>query len=73
MPQISLSPDLTCGSVAPRVLTNADFVTPTTAMRKGNSLYVVDAKFSVAAEDVPNTEYSITRLDRDDGELTCGS
>ncbi|CAM9948565.1 unnamed protein product, partial [Hapterophycus canaliculatus] len=32
--EVSLSPDFTCGSVAPRVLTNPLFDSPTTGMRK---------------------------------------
>lgn len=69
--QISLSPDFTCGSVAPRVLTDPMFDNCTTGMRKGNSLYVVSAKFSTPPEDIPTTSYEIVRVDRDDGEYAC--
>lgn len=71
--QISLSEDLSCGSVAPRGLTNVLFDTPTTAGRKGNSLYAVNGKFNVAEEDVPTTEFEIVRVDRDGGEYMCTS
>ena len=71
--QISLSADLTCGFVVPRALTSVLFDTPTTAVRKGNSLYAVNAKFGVAEEDVPTTEYEIVRVDRDSGEYVCTS
>ena len=40
-------------------------------MRKGNSLYAVNAKFGTADEDVATTPYEIVRVDRDDGELAC--
>lgn len=69
--QVSLSEDMTCGSVAPRVLTNPLFDSPTTAMRKGNALYVVSAKFSTPEEEVPTTSYEIVRVDRDGGEYAC--
>ncbi|CAN0328705.1 unnamed protein product, partial [Hapterophycus canaliculatus] len=52
-------------------LTNALFDTPTTAMRKGNSLYAVNAKFGVGEEDRATTAYEIVRVDRDDGQLPC--
>lgn len=57
--------------MAPRSLANPLFDTPTTAMRKGNSLYAVNAKFGTADEDVATTSYEIVRVDRDDGELPC--
>ncbi|CAM9764608.1 unnamed protein product [Ectocarpus sp. 12 AP-2014] len=69
--EVSLAANLTCGSLAPRSLSNPLFDTQTTAMRKGNSLYAVNAKFGVAAEDVPATAYEIVRVDRDSGELAC--
>lgn len=68
---MSLSADLSCGSVAPRALSNPMFDTQTTAMRKGDSLYAVNAKFGVAEEDVDTTAYEIVRVDRDSGELAC--
>lgn len=71
MLQVSLSADLSCGSIAPRVLTNSAFQRPTTAMRKGNSLYAVSAKFDVPEEDWPSTSYEIARVDRDGGDLMC--
>ncbi|CAM9667174.1 unnamed protein product [Scytosiphon promiscuus] len=69
--EVSLSPNATCGSVAPRVLTNPLFDSPTTAMRKGNSLYAVSAKFSTPEEDIPATSYQIVRVDRDEGVYAC--
>ncbi|CAN0019062.1 unnamed protein product [Ectocarpus sp. 6 AP-2014] len=69
--EVSLAADLSCGSLAPRALSNPLFDTQTTAMRKGNSLYAVNAKFGVAAEDVATTAYEIVRVDRDSGELVC--
>lgn len=71
MGQVSLSPDFSCGSVAPRVLTSELFDMPTTAARMGNSLYVVSAKFGVPEEDRPTTAYEIVRVDRDSGEFNC--
>lgn len=40
-------------------------------MRKGNSLYTVNAKLDVAEEDIATTAYEIVRVDRDGGELAC--
>ncbi|CAM9798516.1 unnamed protein product, partial [Laminaria digitata] len=62
--QVSLSPDLCCGAVLPRVLTSELFDSPTTATRKGHSFYVVNAKFGVPEEDRPTTPYEIVRVDR---------
>eukprot|EP00752_Nemacystus_decipiens_P012928 g11442.t1 len=62
--EISLSPDLSCGVIAPRSLASPLFDTQTTAMRKGNSLYAVNAKFATADEDVPSTPYEIVRTFR---------
>lgn len=73
MEQIYLSPDLTCGYVAPRGLTSELFDSPTTAARKGNSLYVVNAKFAVPEEDRPTTSYEIVRVDRDAGVYACSA
>eukprot|EP00903_Cladosiphon_okamuranus_P016257 g14994.t1 len=67
--EVSLSPDLSCGSVVPRSLASPLFDTQSTAMRKGNSLYAVNAKFGTADEDVATTPYEIVRVDRDDGVL----
>ena len=47
------------------------FDQPTTAIRKGNSLYTVIGKFFVAPEDVATTSYEIVRTARDDGEVVC--
>ena len=47
------------------------FDEPATAVRKGNSLYTVTAKFFVAPEDVATTSYEIVRTDRDGGEVVC--
>ncbi|CAM9340050.1 unnamed protein product [Ectocarpus sp. 6 AP-2014] len=69
--EVSLSADLSCGSVARRALSHPMFDTQTTAMRKGNSLYAVNAKFGVAEEDVDTAAYEIVRVDRDSGELAC--
>ena len=69
--QVSLAADLSCGSGAPRALSNPLFDTQTTAMRKGNSLYAVNVKFGVANEDIATTAYEIVRVDRDSGELAC--
>ncbi|CAM9955305.1 unnamed protein product [Ectocarpus sp. 13 AM-2016] len=69
--EVSLSADLSCGSVATRTLSNPLFDRQTTAMRKGNSLYAVNAKLDVAEEDIATTAYEIVRVDRDGGELAC--
>ena len=69
--KVALSGDLTCGFVSPILLTSDMFNSPTTAMRKGNSLYVVQAKFSVPAEETAMTPYEIIRVDRDAGEYNC--
>lgn len=66
-----LSADFTCGFVSPVSLKSDLFDSPTTAIRKGNSLYVVQAKFSVALEDSAMTPYEIVRVDRDAGEYNC--
>ena len=62
--QVSLSADLTCGTVV-RTLRNDFFDQPSTAVRKGNSLYVVMFKFDTPTEDTPTTTYEIVRVDRD--------
>lgn len=69
MAQISLSDDLSCGTLSPREIYSEDFDVPTTALRKGNNLYAVNAKFGV--EDPTTTEYEIIRVDRDDSPYTC--
>lgn len=66
-----LSPDLSCGFLVPRALKSDLFDVPTTACRKGNSLYAVNAKFGVSEEDRPMTEYEIIRVDRDEGVYAC--
>lgn len=69
--EVSLSADLSCGSVSPRVLVNEYFDFPATMVRKGNSFYTVMSKFGVAAEDIPTTAYEIVRSDRDGGVYMC--
>eukprot|EP00904_Undaria_pinnatifida_P000569 jgi/Undpi1/10512/HiC_scaffold_29.g12962.m1 len=69
--EVSLSADLTCGSVLPRVLGNDNFDYPATTVRKGNSFYTVMSKFGVAEEDVSTTSYEIVRTDRDSGVYAC--
>lgn len=69
--QVSLSADLSCGSVLPRVQVNEYFDYPTTTVRKGNSFYTVMLKFEVAPEDVATTAYEIVRTDRDSGLYMC--
>eukprot|EP00904_Undaria_pinnatifida_P006177 jgi/Undpi1/268/HiC_scaffold_1.g00264.m1 len=71
--QVTLSADLSCGAVIPRVLTNELFNNPTTAARKGHSFYVVNAKFGVPEEDRSTTAYEIVRVDRDSGEYNCSA
>lgn len=71
--QVYLSADLSCGVTSPRPLTNDLFDFPTTAARKNNALYIVNAKFSVAEQDVPTTEYEILRVDRDGSAYNCSS
>lgn len=70
---MTLSADLSCGAVIPRVLTNELFNNPTTAARKGHSFYVVNAKFGVPEEDRSTTAYEIVRVDRDSGEYNCSA
>ncbi|CAB1114960.1 unnamed protein product [Ectocarpus sp. CCAP 1310/34] len=66
--EVPLAANLSCGSLAPRALSNPLLDTQTTSMRKGNSLYAVNANFGVAAEDVATTAYKIVRVDQDSGE-----
>ena len=61
---MSLSAKLTCGTVV-RTLRNDLFDQPSTAVRKGNSLYAVMFKIDTPTEDVPTTPYEIVRVDRD--------
>lgn len=70
---MSLSADLSCGSVSPRGLTNEYFDFPSTMVRKGNSLYTVMAKFGVATEDIASTPYEIIRTDRDGTGFVCST
>ena len=68
---MSLSADLSCGKVV-RTLYNDAFDEPSTAVRKGNSLYAVMFKIHVPAEDVEQTPYEIVRVDRDgDAKNVC--
>ncbi|CAB1120557.1 unnamed protein product [Ectocarpus sp. CCAP 1310/34] len=69
--QVSLSADLSCGSVATRTLSNPLFDRQTTAMPKGNSMYAVNANLDVAEEVITTTAYEIVRVHRDGGELAC--
>ena len=69
--QVSLSADFSCGFVSPIILKSDMFDNPTTAMRKGNSLYVVQAKFTVPDDEKATTAYEIIRVDRDGGEYNC--
>lgn len=70
-PQVSLSADLSCGTVV-RTLKNDLFDQPSTAVRKGNSLYAVMFKIDTPAEDVPTTTYEVVRVDRDgDAQGVC--
>lgn len=69
--QISLSPDLSCGSVAQRELKNDLLNNPTKMMRKGNAFYLVNTKFEDANQGLATTPYEIIRVDRDSGEYEC--
>lgn len=69
--QVSLSTNLSCGTVV-RALENDLFDEPSTAVRKGNSLYAVMFKFFTPAEDVETTAYEVVRVDRDgDAKDVC--
>lgn len=69
--QVSLSADLSCGSVSTRVLVNEYFDFPATMIRKGNSFYTVMSKFGVEPGDIATTAYEIVRTDRDGGVYMC--
>lgn len=71
VPQISLSADLSCGSVAQRKLKNDLLNNPTKMMRKGNSFYLVNTKFEDDNQGLATTPYEIIRVDRDSGEYEC--
>lgn len=69
--QVSLSANLTCGTVV-RALRNDLFDQPSTTVRKGSSLYAVMFKLDTPDEDVPTTPYESVRVDRDgDAEDVC--
>ena len=69
--QVALSSDLSCGSVV-RNLTSEYFDDPSTAMRKGASLYAVNAKFGTTSiNGVATTPFEIVRVDRDAGDGAC--
>jgi sugar lactone lactonase YvrE len=57
---VNLSPDLSSGTVG-EPITNAQFDVPTTALRFGDSLYAVNAKFGTPAAGTP---YEIVRVTR---------
>lgn len=56
---VDLSPDLTSGTIE-RLITNPLFDIPTTIARFGNSLYVVNARFSTPP--TPDTSYFVLRV-----------
>ncbi|HEU5086971.1 MAG TPA: hypothetical protein VFT99_05980 [Roseiflexaceae bacterium] len=58
---VDLAPDLLSGSVADAI-TSPAFDVPTTIDRFGNSLYLVNARFSTPP--TPDTPYTIVRVDR---------
>lgn len=69
--EVVLSHDLTSARVVRR-LQNDLFDFPTTAVRKGNSIYTVVSKLGlsfVTPELIPNTTYQIVRVDRDEAEF----
>lgn len=69
--QVSLSANLSCGAVV-RTLQNDLFDEPSTAVRKGNSLYAVMFKYQTPAEEVETPAYEIVRVDRDgDAKDVC--
>ncbi|CAM9700792.1 unnamed protein product [Ascophyllum nodosum] len=69
--EVALSSDLSCGSVV-RNLTSEYFDDPSTAMRKGASLYAVNAKFGTTSiNGVATTPFEIVRVDRDAGDGAC--
>lgn len=59
--ELRLSPDLTQARVTDEI-TNDNFDVPTTAARKGGSLYAVNAKFSTPP--TPATPYEVVRVRR---------
>ena len=58
---VELAPDLLSGSVVDTITSSA-FDVPTTIDRFGNSLYLVNARFSTPP--TPDTTYTIVRVDR---------
>lgn len=56
---VELSSDLSTGTVAD-VITDADFMIPTTVAEFGNSLYAVNARFDVPAG--PDVEYQVVKV-----------
>ena len=63
--QVSLSQDLSCGTVVRTFMDDVLDDQPATAVRKGNSLYVIIFRNTTPFEDIPNTPYEIYRVDRD--------
>lgn len=59
--QIALAPDWTTGTLQ-RTITDPSFEAPATAARRGNSLYVVNARWD--AEQTPETQFWLTRVRR---------
>jgi hypothetical protein len=57
---VNLSPDLSSGAVGDPI-TNPQFNVPTTALRFGNSLYAVNAKFGTPPAGTP---YEIVKVSR---------
>lgn len=55
--------------MAPLALKSALFDNPTTAIRKGDSIYAVSIKLGVAEDDRSSTAYEIVRVDRDSGKI----
>lgn len=69
-PQVVLSEDWTCGK-ATRFYESDLLDAPTTAARKNNGIYTVNARLFVPAEEVETANYSVVRIDRDAAEAMC--
>lgn len=54
-----------------RVFDKDILVTPATAARKNNALYVVNAKFFTPDEDASTQTYEVVRIDRDEADSVC--
>lgn len=68
--QISLSDDWSCGTVT-RIFDKDLLDTPSTAARKYDGLYAVNAKFNTAEEDTATQTYEVVRIDRDEPNGQC--